>query len=103
MDVVSVLIEWLKDKKQLSQLESDFVETFKELTKDPFERPSAELRIGLNYGRYLDVFAEAGIVSGGTAQPDYTLSDEEIRSNFQWQLLKLAEKEQTVLNNVQQT
>ena len=103
MDAVSVLIEWLKDKKQLSQLESDFVETFKELTKDPLERPSAALRMGLNYGRYLDVFADAGIVSSGTAQPDYTLSDEEIRSNLQWQLLKLAEKEQTVLNNVQQT
>ena len=103
MDIVSVLIEWLKDKKQLSQMESDLVETFKELTKDPFERPSAALRMGLNYGRYLDVFAEAGIVSGGTAQPDYTLSDEEIRSNLQWQLLKLAEKEQTVLNNVQLT
>ena len=103
MDVVSVLIEWLKDKKQLSQLESDFVETFKELMKNPFDRRSAELRMGLNYGRYLDIFAEAGIVSGGTAQPNYTLSDNEIRSNLQWQLIKLAEKEQEALRNAQQT
>ena len=31
MDAVSVLIEWLKEKKQLSQQESDFLETFKEV------------------------------------------------------------------------
>ncbi len=103
MDSISTLIEFLKSKKQLSQLESDFVETFKELMKNPFDRRSAELRMGLNYGGYLDIFAEAGIVLGGTAQPNYTLSDDEIRSNLQCQLLKLAGKEQEALRNVQQT
>lgn len=103
MDDVSVLIEWLKEKRQLSQLESDLVETSKELIKEPFERSSASLRMGLNYGRYFDVFAEAGIVSGGTAQPSYTLSNEEIKDNLQWQLLKLTEKEQVALRHGQQT
>ena len=79
------------------------METFKELTNDPFERPSAALRMGLNYGRYFDVFAKAVIVSVGTAQPDYTLSDEEIRSSIKWKLLELVEKEKTLLNNAQQT
>lgn len=103
VDAISVLIEWLKEKKQLSPLESDLLETSKELYKVPFDRPSASLRMGINYGRYHDVFEEAGIVSGGTPQPDYTLSDNEIRSNLQWQLLKLAEKEQEALRHGQQT
>lgn len=46
MDVISALIEFLKSKNQLSQLESDFLETFKEFTKNPFDRRSAELRMG---------------------------------------------------------
>ena len=103
MDEISILIEWLKEKKQLSQLESDLVETSRELTKEPFNRLSAVLRMGLNYRRYPEIFVEAGCVSGGNAQPDSTLSDEEIRRNLEWQLLKLTEKEQEALRYGKQT
>ena len=93
MDALSALIEQLKVKSVLTDLESDILETSKELSKKPFDRPSASLRMGLNYGKYPEIFIEAGMASGGSAQPNYTLSDDEIRDNLQWQLLKLAQKE----------
>ena len=93
MDALSALIEQLKVKSVLTDLESDILETSKELSKEPFARSSASLRMGLNYGKYPDIFIEAGIASGGSAQPNYTLSDDAIRDNLQWQLLKLAQKE----------
>ena len=93
MDALSALIEQLKVKEIVTDLESDILETSKELSKEPFARPSASLRMGLNYGKYPEIFIEAGIASGGSAQLRYTLSDDAIRDNLQWQLLKLAQKE----------
>lgn len=103
MDAVSLLIEWLKEKRQLTQLEADFLETFKELSKVPFDRFSASMRMGLNYRKYQEILFETKCVLGVNAQPDYTLSNDEIRNNLQWQLLKLAEKEQEALRHGQQT
>ncbi len=93
MDNISALIEALRAKKVLTELESDILETTKELTKHPFNRLSAELRMGLNYTKYADIFVAIGSSSGGTAQPSYTLSDQEIHDNLQQQLLMLASKE----------
>lgn len=103
MDAVSLLVETLKEKKVLSQLESDIVETLNEFTKEPFHRPSALLRMELNYGRYPDIFLEAGLVSGDTAQPADTLTDEAVVANLRWQLLKLAEKKLKEQKHGQQT
>ena len=93
MDALGALIEQLKAKEVLTDLESDILETSKELSKEPFDRPSASLRMGLNYGKYPEIFIEASIASGGSAQPNYTLSNDAIRDNLQWQLQKLAQKE----------
>ena len=90
---LDTLIAGLKAKSVITDLESDILETSKELSKEPFARPSASLRMGLNYGKYPEIFIEAGIASGGSAQLRYTLSDDAIRDNLQWQLLKLAQKE----------
>lgn len=92
MDALGAMIEQLKTKEVITDLESDILETSKELSKEPFDRPSASLRMGLNYGKYPEIFIEAGIASGGSAQLRYTLSDDAIRENLQWQLLKLAKK-----------
>ena len=93
MDALGALIEQLKAKEVITDLESDILETSKELSKEPFDRPSASLRMGLNYGKYPEIFIEASIASGGSAQPNYTLSNDAIRDNLQWQLQKLAQKE----------
>ncbi len=93
MDNISALIEALKAKKVLTELESDILETAKELTQHPFNRPSAMLRMGLNYTKYFDIFVAIGSSGGRTAQPSYTLSDQDIHDNLKQQLLMLAAKE----------
>ena len=93
MDALSVLIELLKAKKDITDLESDILETFKEYRQNPFERKSAEVRMNQNYTKYRDIFAKAAKVAGAAPQPSSTLSDQEIANNLQYQLSMLAEKE----------
>lgn len=49
MDAFSALIEMLEAKKDITNLESDILEIFKEYRQNPFERKSAETRMNLNY------------------------------------------------------
>lgn len=101
MDALSVLIEVLKAKKELTDLESDILETFKEYRQNPFARKSAEARMEQNYTKYGDIFAKAAVVAGVAPQPSSTLSDQEIIGNLQYQLSMLAEKEWEAQRNGQ--
>lgn len=63
MDALSALIEVLNAKKDITDLESDILETFKEYSQNPFERKFAEARMEQNYTKYSDIFAKS---SGNT-------------------------------------
>lgn len=93
MDALSVLIEILKAKKDITDLESDILETFKEYRQNPFTRKSAEARMEQNYTKYSDIFAKAAVVPGAVPLPSSALSDQEIVGNLQYQLSMMAEKE----------
>lgn len=99
MDELSTLIEILKAKKDITDLESDILGTFKDYRQNPFERTSAEARMEQNYTKYRDIFAKAAVVPGVVPLPSSALSDHEIASNLQYQLSLLAEKEWEVLHN----
>ena len=99
MDALSVLIEMLKAKKDITDLESDILETFKEYKQKPFERKSAESRMEQNYTKYKDIFAKAAVIPGAVLRPSSVLSDQEIISNLEYQLSLLAEKEWNVLHH----
>lgn len=101
MDALSVLVEALKEKKDITDLESDILETFKEYKRNPFERQSAEARMEQNYTKYRDIFAKAAVVAGVAPQPSSTLSDQEIIGNLQYQLSLLTEKEWEAQRNGQ--
>lgn len=93
MDTLAVLIETLKLKEVITDLESDILETFKEYRRDPFDRKAAEKRMDMNYTKYNDIFKKAAEVPGVVYLPSSALSDEDILSNLQYQLLLLAKKE----------
>lgn len=93
MDALSVLVEILKAKRDITDLESDILETFKEYRQNPFERKSAETRMEQNYTKYKDILAKAAVVPGVVLRPSSALSDQEVVSNLQYQLSLLAEKE----------
>lgn len=101
MDALSALIEILKAKKDITDLEADILETFKEYRRNPFERKSAEARMNQNYTKYMDIFAKAALVAGVAPQPSSTLSDQEIIGNLQYQISLLAEKEWEAQRNGQ--
>lgn len=101
MDTFSALIEILKAKEFLTDLESDILETFKEYRRNPFERKSAEMRMELNYTNYKDIFAKAAVVPGAVLRSSSALSDREIVSNLEYQLSMLAEKEWEAQRNGQ--
>lgn len=101
MDAFSVLIEVLKAKKDITDLESDILETFKEYRQNPFTRKSAEARMELNYTKYRDIFAKAAVVPGMVPLPSSALSDQEIIGNLQYQLFLLTEKEWEAQRNGQ--
>lgn len=93
MDALSALIEVLNAKKDITDLESDILETFKEHSQNPFERKFAEARMEQNYTKYSDIFAKAAVIPGVILRPSSALLDQEIVSNLQYQLSLLAEKE----------
>lgn len=93
MDTLSAMIEALKAKEAITDLESDILETFKEYKRKPFERKSAETRMDLNYAKYKDIFKKAAVVPGVIPLPSSALTNEEVISNLQYQLALLTEKE----------
>lgn len=93
MDALNALIETLKAKKVITDLESDILKTSKECRQNSFERGSAEARMELNYTKYNDIFIKASEIPGVVLQSTSSLSNEEIISNLQYQLSLLAEKE----------
>lgn len=99
MDALSALIETLKIKESITDLESDILETFKEYKRRPFERKSAETRMNLNYAKYKDIFKKVAVVPGVVPIPSSTLSNKDILSNLQYQLVLLAEKERGEQHN----
>ena len=93
MDTLSILIGELKAKKVLTELESDILDTVKELERQPFDRSSAEHQMTTNYTKHCDIYLTVGAIGGGTAQPSHTLSDEEVKDNLGQQLPLLVAKE----------
>ena len=93
MDMLSALIEMPKPKKDVTEIEADILETFKECRQKPFQRQSAEKRMDKNHTRYGDIFAKAAVVPGVAPMPSSALPDADVISNLQYQLSMLAEKE----------
>lgn len=103
MDPISVLIDYLKSQKEITDLEKDILDTWDELQKIPFDGLSARQRMGKNYTSYPDIFVSASLATGEIAKPDNALSDEQVKGNLHWQLTMMAEKELEALLHDQQT
>ena len=56
----SILITFLKDKENITDLEKDILDTWNELQKNPFDRNSAQLQILQNNAKYPDIFIAIG-------------------------------------------
>lgn len=51
----TLLIEWLHQKKSITPLEKDILDTWNELQKSPFERSSAQRQIMQNNVKHPEI------------------------------------------------
>ena len=81
----SILITFLKDKENITDLEKDILDTWNELQKNPFDRNSAQLQILQNNAKYPDIFI--------AIRPFEQATEADIQYNLENQLIALATKE----------
>ena len=89
----SMLIEYLKQKQYLTDLEKDILDTWNELQKDPLDRKSAQAQIIKNNTKHPDVFTAVSALPTTVIRPFDQVMESDIQYNLEKQLEVLAVKE----------
>lgn len=95
----SPLIEFLRQKQYLTNLEKDVLDTWNELQKTPFDRDSAELQVKKNDFCYPDIRVAISVLPTTIVRLFTEATDEDIRYNLKHQLNALTAKELEELNH----
>lgn len=98
-DVVSFLIEFLKSKSIITDLEKDLLDTFNEYVKKPFDKNSAERKIVENNAKYPEIFCAISTKSTTVVKSFSKATEDDIKYNLSQQIELLSTKELEVLNN----
>lgn len=85
-ELLNIILDYLKQKGMLSDLEKDILSTLKKYTENPFDRESAERKIMENNCRHPDVLNMIGASLGRAAKPFNELLDEEIHNTLYLQI-----------------
>lgn len=101
MDLKSLITELLKSKGVLTPLEQDILDTYNELSKNPFERDSAIRQSQKNNLNHLDIFVKISASPTTVVKPWAAASDEDVYSNLTIQLGALVERELEAYNHGQ--
>ena len=96
--IITTVLEYLKQRHHLTDLEKSIIETANELSKYPFQRDSAEKKVGENYLMHGEMFENEFKHASVFVKPLNQLPDEDILGNLKFQLLKMCAKE---LSNLQ--
>lgn len=94
----SILIEFLKLKREISSLEKDLLDTWNELQKHPFDLDSSRKQIQSNISSYPDIWAKVSALPTTTTKPQEQITETDNRYILQCHLAILAEKEAAELN-----
>ena len=90
--LLNFLLEYLKHKDALSDLEKDILSTIEEYINIPFDRKSAEKRISENNLRYPDIVASITSIPGIEYKSFMDLTDEGVYNSLGYQIVALAAK-----------
>lgn len=88
----SALIEYLKQKQYITDLEKDILDTWDELQKDPFDRKSAEQQVLSNDANYRDIAAMVTVLPTTVPKPREQITETDLRYNLTMQLAALVAK-----------
>lgn len=89
----SFLIEYLRQKQYLTDLEKDILDTWNELQKNPFDRSAAQKQVIQNNAKHPEIFVAIAALSATETRPFEQATDSDIRYNLENQLAALAAKE----------
>lgn len=81
-----MILEYLKNKKVLTDLEQDIVSSINVLNKVPYNRTDLENKIIENNIKYPDIWFKTMMQSGNVPIPFKELSDQQIKENLFMQI-----------------
>ena len=87
------LIEYLRQKQYLTDLEKDILDTWNELQKNPFDRSAAQKQVIQNNAKHPEIFVAIAALPATETRPIEQATDSDIRYNLEKQLAALAAKE----------
>ena len=101
MDATSIMIEMLIQKKYITPLEKDILDTWNELQKYPFDMDSAEHQIISNDINHPKVAAMVTAMPTTVQKPREQITETDLRYLLTMQLSGLIEKEREATRNGQ--
>ena len=87
--VLNSVLEELKNKKQITELEEDIIDAIKVYIKKPFNRRDVELKILEIESKYNYLINFANLVQNPVKCPIDSLNDSELRNNLYSRIIKL--------------
>jgi len=99
MDATSIMIEMLKQKKYITPLEKDILDTWNELQKYPFDMDSAEHQIISNDINHPKIAAMVTAMLTTVPKPREQITETDLRYLLTMQLSGLIEKEREEIRN----
>ncbi len=87
--VLNSVLEELKNKKQITELEEDIISAIKVYIKKPFNRRDVELKILEIESKYNYLINFANLVQNPVKCPIDSLNDSELRNNLYSRIIKL--------------
>ena len=93
MDATSIMIEMLKQKKYITPLEKDILDTWNELQKYPFDKNSAERQVISNDINHPKIAAVVTAMPTTVPKPRDQITETDLRYLLTMQLSGLIEKE----------
>ena len=87
--VLNSVLEELKNKKQITELEKDIISAIKVYIKKPFNRRDVELKILEIESKYNYLINFANLVQNPVKCPIDSLNDSELRNNLYSRIIKL--------------
>ena len=97
--ITNYVLEYLKQKNDLSDLEKDIISTIITYNEQPFDRKGAEQKVVENNLKYPDISAAIKLVPGTNIIPFNVVSDECVRSNMKMQIEAMCFKEYNLIKN----
>ena len=91
--IIQTVLEYLKQKTYLTDLEKDIISTVTKLNEQPFDRKGAEQKVIENNLKYPDVTTAIKLVPGISVIPFNKVSDEGVQENLKLQIETMCFKE----------